>query len=208
MVSEQFRYCCICAYARLPTDDENNTPFSIERYLGKILKTYDQTTKLVDFALSSRHGRIFQNQPELVFVHSQARHVELNIQGAINTVQRQMTTTREDKVYLNRLKGQKLEERYICCPHCECAMLENILRRWKFHQRPEPIIGISTLSCFGCRLYILAYSYARLRLTVSCPFLSYNLLKRHYATREPTCLCVSLSLEHATQHTCRGFPQI
>ncbi|PBK73513.1 hypothetical protein ARMSODRAFT_1081699 [Armillaria solidipes] len=28
----------------LPTNDENMTPFSIERYLRKILKTYDQTT--------------------------------------------------------------------------------------------------------------------------------------------------------------------
>ncbi|KAK0195026.1 hypothetical protein F5146DRAFT_1219867 [Armillaria mellea] len=152
----------------LPADDENNTPFSIEWYLQKILKTYDQTTKLVDFALSSRHGDIFQNQLEFVFLHSHARHVELNVQGAINKVEHQMITTREDKVYLNRLKGQKLEERYICCPHCECAMLENLLRRWK-SQSPEPIIGISALSCFGCRLYFMAYSYARLRLTVSCP---------------------------------------
>lgn len=187
--------------------DVLTAPFSIERYLQKILKTYDQTTKLVDFALSSRHGCIFQNQPELVFLNSQARHVELNIQGAINKVELQMITTREDKVYLDRLKDQQLEERYTCCPHCECAMLANLLRRWKF-QRPEPIIGISTLSCFGCRLYFMAYSYARLRLTVSCPSLSCDLLKRQYGTREVTCLCVSLSLEHATQHVCRGFPQI
>ncbi|PBK95452.1 hypothetical protein ARMGADRAFT_1062064 [Armillaria gallica] len=96
----------------LLTNDGNSTPFSIERYLQKILKTYDQTTKLVDFALSSRHGCIFQNQLELVFLNSQTRHVELNIQGAINKVELQMITTREDRVYLDRLKDQQLEERY------------------------------------------------------------------------------------------------
>ncbi|KAG7441526.1 uncharacterized protein BT62DRAFT_997144 [Guyanagaster necrorhizus] len=70
-----------------------------------------------------------------------------------------MVTTDEDGKFLDRFIGGgdgRIEEQYTCCPHCECAMLAALLQRWKKHQSAS-VIGVSKLSCFGCRLFFTAY---------------------------------------------------
>ncbi|PBK71501.1 hypothetical protein ARMSODRAFT_77753 [Armillaria solidipes] len=80
-----------------------------------------------------------------------------------------MNITDEDGRYLDRFvddEGVQFEERYTCCPYCECAMLATLLQHWTIPQGPAPIIGTSKLSCFGCRLYFTAYKNAMFELPV------------------------------------------
>ncbi|SJL11700.1 uncharacterized protein ARMOST_15108 [Armillaria ostoyae] len=85
----------------LPTSDQTNAPFLVEQYLRKVLKTYNETTKLIRFVVSPRRGHIFRNQPKLVFLRSEKRRVELDIKTAIGTLKRQMDLTDEDEIFLD-----------------------------------------------------------------------------------------------------------
>ncbi|KAK0444254.1 uncharacterized protein EV420DRAFT_1574986 [Desarmillaria tabescens] len=149
----------------LPRTDKTDEPFLIERYLCKILKTHNETVKLISFAVSPRRGHIFRNQVKLVFLCSETRRVELDMKTAINTLVRQMDTIDEDRVFLHQFIDNGDDDQYTCRPHCECTMLATILQRWRMQQRPAPIIGVSKLSCLGCHLFFLAYNKARSQLT-------------------------------------------
>ncbi|KAK0444255.1 uncharacterized protein EV420DRAFT_1009400 [Desarmillaria tabescens] len=144
------------------TCDQTDVPFLIERYLRKVMKTFNETAKLIHFALSPNRSHIFKNPPKLMFLRSAKRRVELDIKTAVNTLRRM------DRDYIDRFlgsEGERIEEQYTCCPHCECTMLATILQRWRMQQRPAPIIGVSKLSCLGCHLFFLAYNRARSQLT-------------------------------------------
>ncbi|KAG7441475.1 uncharacterized protein BT62DRAFT_997114 [Guyanagaster necrorhizus] len=43
-------------------------------------------------------------------------------------------------------------------------MLATLLQRWKVQHRPAPIISVSEISCFGCRLYFIVHRKARFQL--------------------------------------------
>lgn len=142
--------------------------FLIERYIRKVLKTYNEASKLIHYALSPGRGHIFRNLPELVFLRSEKRRVELDIKTAMNTFQR-MKRDCVDRFLSDG--GERIEEQYTCCAHCECAMMVELLKRWGMQQRLAPIIGISKLSCLGCRLYFRAYNMASSQLRVSSHYL-------------------------------------
>ncbi|KAK0444234.1 uncharacterized protein EV420DRAFT_1484725 [Desarmillaria tabescens] len=163
----------------LPTSDTTDAPFFIERYLRKVLKTFNETSKLIRFAVSPRRGHIFRNQPKLVFLRSERRHVELDIKTAIKTVEHHMETIDPDRVYFDQSINNE-EEQLTYCPHCECAMLATLLQ-----QRPSPIIGVSKLSCFGCRLYFIAYRMARIFQSGGI-----DLPKEFVVTRASNTLCL------------------
>ncbi|PBK89390.1 hypothetical protein ARMGADRAFT_1065208 [Armillaria gallica] len=179
----------------LPTSDRTDVPFQVGRYLRKVLKTYNETTKLIRFVVSPRRGHIFRNQPKLVFLRSGKRRVELDIKTAVGTLKRQIDITDEDERFLDRFvddAGVRFEEQYTCCPHCECAMLAALLQLWKMPQRPAPVVGISKLSCFGCRLYFTAYENALRELPASSLYLFYGNVSTPLNFRRLTCLsCLS-----------------
>ncbi|PBK71469.1 hypothetical protein ARMSODRAFT_955242 [Armillaria solidipes] len=149
----------------LPRSDQTDVPFSIEQYLRKVLKTHNETTKLICFAVSPRRGHIFRNQPKFVFLRSERRCVELDVKTAVRTLERHMDTTEQDRVHLDRFINNEGDDQYTCCAHCECAMMVELLKRRGTQQRPAPIIGVSKLSCFTCHLFFVAYNQARIRLT-------------------------------------------
>ncbi|KAK0197808.1 hypothetical protein F5146DRAFT_1156718 [Armillaria mellea] len=156
----------------LPMSDETDAPFLVEQYLRKVLKTFNETNKLIRFAVSPRRGQIFRNQPKIMFLRSEQRCVELDIKTAVGTLKRQRDITDEDEIFLDRSVDDasvRLEEQYTCCSHCECVMLAALLQLWKTPERPAPVVGISTESCFGCRLYFTAYNNALLELPASHP---------------------------------------
>ncbi|KAK0235174.1 hypothetical protein EDD85DRAFT_68803 [Armillaria nabsnona] len=147
-----------------PRSDKTDVPFIIERYLQKVLKTFTEISKLIRFAVSPRRGHIFRNQPKLKFLRSKMRRVELDIKTAVSKLERRMDVIDQDRVFLDRFLHTGDDYQYTYCPHCECAMLAILLQRWKMDQRPAPIIGVSKLSCFGCRLYFIAYKTAIFQL--------------------------------------------
>ncbi|KAK0199812.1 hypothetical protein DFS33DRAFT_1457031 [Desarmillaria ectypa] len=132
----------------LPSSDKTDVAFLIEEYLRKVLKTHDETAKLIRFAVSPRRVHTFRNRPKLVFLRSERRRVKLDVKTAIRTLEPQMNTTDQDQ------RGQA----------ARVQLLVTLLQRWKMLQRPAPIIGISEMSCFGCRLYFIAYRKACFQL--------------------------------------------
>jgi len=105
----------------------------------------------VNVAASYRLRTLFKQEPTLVWVRSQSRHVSFDL--------------KDPPQHLEQLfSGISDNETYDSPPHCEGSVLAHIIRNnivgvYSF-------IGVSKLSCFGCTALFEAVNHC-LKSTVS-----------------------------------------
>lgn len=107
--------------------------------------------------LSYRHRKLFTSQPKLVFFRSSPRTVKLERQKAFAVFEGRGP---EIAALLKNIEETVPSPSSLTSyPHCECAMMVEVLRRCQETgtERPEPAIGVSEPSCFGCELYFSAF---------------------------------------------------